>query len=73
MRGTLQAYINSPQPEVVVHPDPSCPRIQTNAKSGQRIVRNNPESISEEIRRFKNREYTFAADATNNDMWIEVV
>jgi hypothetical protein len=68
----LHAYINSPQPKVVIHPDPSCPRIQMNAKPGQRVVRINVESLSEEIGRFKNKEYRFAADATNNDMWIEV-
>jgi len=68
----LHAYVNSPQPKVITHPDPSCPRIQMNAKPGQRIVRINIDTISTELRRFKAKEYRFAAEPSKNDMWVEV-
>jgi len=67
----LKAYVNYPNPKVTVHHDPSCAAIQKMAKLSQRLVRINPKTISDELQRFKAKEYAFAANAAGNDMWIE--
>ena len=67
----LKAYVNYPNPKVSVHHDSSCRVIQKNAKPGQRFVRIDIASISAELRRFDVKEYTFAANFAENDMWLE--
>jgi hypothetical protein len=68
----LLAYLNYPNTKISVHRDPSCRSIGKMNKAKQRWVRINLASISDELRKFKQKQYTFAANPSANDMWIEI-
>jgi len=68
----LRAYINYPNPKVRAHRQRSCGDFQKMHKSGQRLVRIDRQTISDELQRFFGKEYGFAANATSNDMWLEI-
>ena len=67
----LHAYLNYPNARVSVH-GTSCGHIQQARKQGQRRVFLNTTSIGTELRRFVERGYDFAAQAANNDMWLDL-
>lgn len=68
----LKAYVNYPNPHITAHRDLSCGSIQKMRKPDQRYVRIYIATISAELKRFSNKEYTFAAHSGANDMWIEI-
>ena len=68
----LMVYMNYPAPRITVHHDLTCGAIQKMAKTGQRRVRIAPETITVEFARFSRKEYTFAANQDENDMWLEI-
>jgi hypothetical protein len=68
----LKAYINYPNPHVTAHFDPGCGNIQAQRKMGQRYIRVNIKTLSQELERFRNKGYLFAANPERNDMWLEI-
>jgi hypothetical protein len=66
------AYINYPNPRITLHGKSSCSDIGKMGKSIQRHVRVDDSSVSAELQRFRAKSYRFSADATANDMWLEV-
>ena len=68
----LQTYINYPNQKVSVHGDRSCQQIGKMAKAGQQRFRIDSKSISMELQHFGGKQYMFAPNAADNDMWIEV-
>ena len=67
----LHAYMNYPNARVSVH-GKRCGHIQQAGKSGQRRVLLNPQTIGPELLRFVDREHDFAAQAANDDMWLDL-
>ena len=68
----LKVYINYPNPKISVHCDPSCGAIQKMSKADQRLVLIDRTTISAELQRFADKEYTFAANPAGNDMWLQI-
>lgn len=68
----LNVYLNYPNPRVTVHRNERCSSIQKHQKPGQRVVRLDVACLSVELKKFEEQHYMFAADAANNDMWLEV-
>jgi hypothetical protein len=68
----LKVYINYPNPKISMHRDPSCGAIQKMSKSDQRLITINRTTISAELQRFGDKEYTFAANPAGNDMWLQI-
>ncbi len=66
------AYINYPNPHITLHGQATCADIGKMHKTGQRRVRITANSISHELQQFARKSYRFGADASNNDMWLEV-
>jgi hypothetical protein len=67
----LYAYLNYPNARVSLH-GTLCGHIQQAQKTDQRRIVLNPDSLGTELRRFVKQEHDFAAQATNNDMWLDV-
>lgn len=68
----VNAYINYPNPHITVHGDATCSAIGKMRKGGQRRVRIDAASISQELKQFATKAYVFGADASKNDMWLEI-
>lgn len=68
----LRAYFNYPNPHVTVHGAPGCPDVQKMRKQGQRWVRVDARSATEQLLGFAGTSHKFSATADTNDMWIEV-
>ena len=68
----LKVYVNYPNKEVCAHHKAYCEQIQKMKKPDQRLVRIDPSNISAELQRFSKKQYTFAANAAENDMWLEL-
>ena len=68
----LAVYINYPNPLISVHQDTACANIGKMSKPGQRKLRLDVGTLSTELLKFQHKEYRFAADATLNDMWLEI-
>lgn len=68
----LTVYVNYPNARVTLHADPSCEFIRATGKSGQRTVRIDPRSISDELLKFGSKHYAFASHSASNDMWLEI-
>ncbi len=66
----LRVYINYPNPKFSVHTDHSCAHIQKSAKPNQREVSVDVQTISTELARFREKEYSFGAYPAANDMWL---
>jgi hypothetical protein len=68
----MKAYINYPNPHVTAHFDPGCSVIRAQHKLKQRYSRITVETISEELQKFQEKLYPFAASQEINDMWLEI-
>jgi hypothetical protein len=68
----IRVYINYPNPHVSIHGNPTCGAIQPMWKPGQRFIQIDRGTLSDELTRFANKVYTFAAKREVNDMWPEV-
>lgn len=68
----LHAYFNYPNPHVSVHRRAGCPEIGKAMKVGQRRIRIDRASITGELQQFAAKAYTFAAERSTNDLWLEV-
>jgi hypothetical protein len=68
----LNVYLYYPIPRICVHESANCADIGKMQKLGQRHVRLDPESVSEELAKFHGKQYKFASDASSNDMWLEI-
>lgn len=68
----IHVYVNYPNPHATIHHDSNCQSIRQANKQGQRTVRLNLATISSELNMFADKEYTFAANPSQNDMWLEI-
>jgi hypothetical protein len=68
----LKAYVNYPNSHVTIHRHGDCSSIQQQRKPEQRVVRLETSTLSSELKKFEQKQYTFAADASRNDLWLEV-
>lgn len=68
----MDVLINYPNAHFTIHRDSGCGHIRSHNKVNQRNVTINPENLLEELNKFGNKEYTFAATHENNDMWLRV-
>ena len=68
----VKAYINYPNPHIMLHWDLTCSSIEQQHKEGQRTIHLDINSLSSELRLFSDKYYHFGADALINDMWLEV-
>ena len=66
------AYINYPNPHITLHGQATCGDIGKMRKPGQRRVHIDTNSISQELQKFATKAYRFGADASTNDMWLEL-
>jgi len=66
------AYINYPNPHITVHRQVACRDIGKMGKAGQRRIRIDNASVSHEFGQFTKQAYRFMADASANDMWLEI-
>ena len=68
----LIGYLNYPNYQVTAHFDVSCGDIHKMHKTGQRNIRIDPATFSNEIQRFTQKEYHFSSEPDSNDMWLEI-
>jgi len=68
----VKAYINYPNPKISIHNNLSCSQIMKQNKANQRIIKIDVNSISNELKNFINRTYTFGSTPDDNDMWLEI-
>jgi hypothetical protein len=68
----ITVYINYPQPHITVHRDLSCKQIRSHKKINQRCSRINSATEAEELQKFTRKEYSFAANPDENDIWLEI-
>ncbi len=68
----LSVYINYPNPHVTCHYDRNCGRIRPQKRPNQRICHVNWDTISSELKKFRDKQYPFRAEAKWNDIWLEL-
>lgn len=68
----LHVYINYPEAHIRIHQKPDCKNIKKMNKEGQRTVKINVQTLTNEIDNFLHKKYRFASEQTWNDMWLEV-
>lgn len=64
--------MNYPDPKFSIHRNPMCAEVHKRGKTGQRHIRIDIDSVSTELRRFANKNYTFNSNAGSNDMWLDI-
>jgi len=65
-----KAYINAADARVTVHHNPNCSSARIKINQDQRTVLLNTDTLSRELRQFRNNEYRLAPGAGNNDIWV---
>jgi hypothetical protein len=68
----MKAYINYPNPHITIHWRDTCPEVRKHHKEGQRVVEINTATIDRALSRFIGREFSFAPNPGENDMWLDV-
>lgn len=68
----MKVYLNYPNPHFTLHWHDKCPQIQKHRKEGQRVVTITPDNLATTLSRFIDREFTFASNPDENDMWLDV-
>jgi hypothetical protein len=66
----IKAYLNSTDARVTIHNNPNCVIARITVNQDQRTVLLNTDSLSRELRRFRNNEYRLLAEAGMNDIWL---
>jgi hypothetical protein len=65
-------YLNYPNHRATIHRDAKCRSIRAARKDKPRIAQVNSLTLPLELRRFKNKEYVFSTDISENDIWLEI-
>jgi hypothetical protein len=68
----IHVYVNYPIPKFSVHENSSCATIGKHRKEKQLLVRLDVDTLSDELRRFAEKEYVFTANPAGNDMWLDI-
>jgi len=68
----IRVYINYPNPHITIHSKDDCGFINRTYKSEKRIIDITPQTISDEIIKFRNGDYKFGSTSTINDMWLNI-
>ena len=66
----IKAYVNSTDARVTIHNNPNCASARITVNQDQRTVLVNTDSLSRELRRFRNNEYRLLDNAGMNDVWL---
>ena len=66
----IKAYLNATDARVTVHNNPNCDSAHIKMNQDQRTVLLNTDTLSRELRRFRNNEYRFMTKAGMNDIWL---
>lgn len=66
----IKLYINPADARVILHNNPNCDSARIRVNQDQRTILVNTDSLSRELRRFRNNEYRFAAEAGMSDVWV---
>jgi hypothetical protein len=68
----LHVYIDYPVPHMTIHGDPACRYIRLFAVRKQRTSKITLKTLSQELERFADKTYKFAAGAHLDDIWLEI-
>lgn len=68
----LHVYIDYPTSHMTIHGDSKCRFIRPFARPERRISKITLETLSQELERFADKTYKFAAGAKLDDIWLEV-
>ncbi len=68
----LHVYINYPNPHMTIHGDSGCSLIRQSKKPDQRISKITVETLSQELAKFRDKEYSFAPAAILNGIWLDI-
>lgn len=68
----LHVYINYPNPHMTIHADANCRSIRQSGKAEPRISEINLGTLTEELSKFADKEYAFAANPAQNDIWLDI-
>lgn len=66
----IKAHVSSADARVTIHNNPNCASARITVSQDHRTALLNTDSLSSELRRFRDNEYRFLAKAGMNDMWI---
>ena len=66
------AYFNYPNTHITLHRDPNCGYIRMHNSPDSRIFHLRPATLSDELRRFSERQVDFAAAKGINDMCLDL-
>ena len=67
----LKVYVNYPNSRISIHRDDTCAQIRSHRKANQRQCLITPDTITKELRNFKET-YQFASVPEFNDMWVSI-
>ena len=68
----IYVYLDYPNRRATVHCDLNCQHIRQAHKQGQRTAKINLARISDELGKFADKQYTFASNPSQNDIWLEI-
>ena len=68
----MKVYVNYPNPHFTIHEDPHCSDFQKQQKQNQRVLNVNEANIEETLNQFISGHYKFAANSSENDMWLDI-
>ncbi|MEX2161825.1 MAG: hypothetical protein WD751_07920 [Anaerolineales bacterium] len=72
MEGFMKVYINYPNPHLTIHGNLHCPDFQKQRKQGQRVLTISGANSGEMLKGFIEGRHKFAANASENDMWLDI-
>lgn len=68
----MKVYINYPNPHFTIHTNTFCSQIKKNQKPNQREITVNSDNLSLVLKSFIDDCPKFLAEATYNDLWLDI-
>jgi hypothetical protein len=68
----MKVYINYPNPHFTIHKNTSCSQIKKNQKTNQREIIINSQNLPIVLRNIIMNCPKFSAEATYNDLWLDI-
>jgi hypothetical protein len=68
----IYLYMNYPNHRATIHGNAKCRSIRAARKDKPRISQINSLTLPLELRKFRNKEYSFSTDVRENDIWLEI-
>lgn len=66
----IKAYINQKEPCITSHRNPLCDNAKVGPEQKIRHLMLNPDSLSKELVRFRDKKHRFSEEEHMNDMWL---